>query len=273
MSEDVDLTTAAGAEAWCLYLKKMATALFREHKAIANPLMILLAMRDPERAQPFDKPVEIVNFIDKALLAPTVIAKNRLAAWIRRMARSSDAIGFAYIAEVWVLSRSEPGDWGNVPDRREAIVVNVQHRALGEEARGYARQIERLPSGKALLDVWKLRTTRGRFSDVLRPQEEVASVATTLDSLRATGERLTPEQRRHHAERAAERLVKEEGLSRTNAERAVWQLVCRLRESGMEVASRPGDPAPNAKMERDGVGHLDINDWLNDMEKIGGLLE
>lgn len=259
----IDLTTAEGARAWLLDLKRDATEAFRKNGTITVPMVTLLAMRDDRSGLALPAPRQVIAFIDPAVMKPTGDSKDKFALALRRMVRVNDAIAYAFTMESWVLPDTDikpRGSWENVPGRREAITIMAQHKALGDETLAFHRDITRDKHGAPKLAPWRQgRGTHGRFAGVLPDNEEREDVDRLEAVLLAAGADLTPEQRRFHIERAHEQMLAR-GASPIALDGLVRKTIARLRAAGQEIAGRPGDIVEGGTQANDAGPTLDLVD-------------
>jgi hypothetical protein len=250
------LASEQGAREWLEHLKRMATQRFRDQGRL-EPLVVMIVTRDDKTGERLPAPTEMLIFVGGDIMNPAGDSKDRFALWLRRMARRTDAIAFAHVAEVWVLEdvdiRPRNRSWEDVPGRKEAISIAAQHRALGDDTFHFSRRITRLP-GKVKLEAWREgQGAKGRFVSVLSTAAEEATKEDNLRRLAEAGSDLTPEQRRFHIDRAIERIAAQEGLPPELARQMAANLAARLGEAGEPVAARPEDlvakPAANEAEE------------------------
>jgi len=258
-----DLSSEQGAHEWIEHLKQMATKRFRDEGRLET-LVVMIATRDDKTGERLPAPTETLIFVGGDIMNAGD-SKDRFAIWLRNMARRTDAIAFAHVAEVWVLEnvdiRPRNRSWEDVPGRQEAISITAQHRALGDNTFSFSRRITRLP-GKVKLEEWKEgRSVKGRFAGVLTSAAEEAQKNDDLRRLAEVGAALTPEQRRFHIDRATARVVAEHGLSPEVARQMAAGLAARLGEAGEPVAAHPedlvGKPAAN---EADAITVVNLDD-------------
>jgi hypothetical protein len=252
-----DLGSEQGARDWIARLKKLATDRFRDQGRL-EALVAMIITRDDKTGERLPEPKEMLVFIGGDIMNPAGDSKDRFAIWLRRMARRTDAIAFAHVAEVWVLVsvdvRPRKRSWEDVPGREEAISITAQHRALGDDTFHHSRRITRVPGRKVKLEEWREdRGVKGRFAGVLTTPAEETEKQDGLRRLAEAGAELTPEQRRFHIDRAIERMVAEQGLPPAAAQQMAANLAARLGEAGEPVAARPEDlvakPAANEAEE------------------------
>jgi hypothetical protein len=263
----VDLTTAEGAQEWIRELKTLATTRFREDGGIKFPVVAMLATRDEKTGLALAAPVQVMIFVDPAMMDPTGDGKDRLALYLRRVARLHDAIGYVVIMEVWTLPMADimprKKSWERVPGRGEALTIIAQHQALGDESFAYQRTITRDAEGRAKLAAWEGgKGTSGRFAGVLPSSAERQDFDGATQKLLAMGAGLTPEERRFHLERAAERTMRELSMPPAAVQALIRKFIAVMRERGLEVASRPEDATPSeATEDDDALRMVNIDEW------------
>jgi hypothetical protein len=231
----IDLATAQGAREWIVWLKGRAVQNWRKNGSI-SAWAALIATRDEDTGKAIS-PTEIVCILDPALFEPS--EKDKLALWLRRAARMSDAIGYVLVSEIWTLDTDirPKGSWEKVPGRKERLSLMVEHQALGPECLGFSREIMR----RKKLGPWREVVLTGRFAGVLRREEETNQLERLVKALIDLSVDWTPEQRRKHCDNARARALREGGVPAHAVEKTFKYLVERLRAAGRPVAALPED--------------------------------
>jgi hypothetical protein len=259
-----DLLSANGARDFLEHMKASIRKRFREHGGLP-PMAALIVTRDDRTGQSIPEGGVQVHFIDGAVANGDgpYGSKDQLSVYLRRAARLTDAAGFLFTSEAWmVISDKEPEDPNaslkDVPGREECIIINFQHRALGPDTVNWSAIITRPKHGKPRLGPWReAGGVSGRFADVLRPDKDLAKEATLLKGLLEAGEFMTPECRRDRIENVRLRLVAR-GLSEELSRRQIMYLIGIMEERGQKVARLPGDIEPPPRDE--GMNLVDLNE-------------
>jgi hypothetical protein len=185
-------------------------------------------------------------------------SKDRLAIYLRRMARRTDAVGFAFMSEVWELDEdkrkklvSDPTmSWETVAGRREALMVVTQHKALGEESFHASALITRPKRGKPTVGPWHVdgAAGSGRFAGVLRTAKEERVFAPQWAGFLEAAEYLDPEARRLSIENVREEMYRKAEVPRAEVDASINRLVQMMSEAGRPVAARAEDKAADTPL-------------------------
>jgi len=251
----IDLLSEAGARAWLEGVKRSVRDDFVNDGELPAGA-VLIATRDERNGKKLPNGGCIYVGVMPSILNDhgAYGQKDQLASYLRRMARKVDAVGFAFWSEAWAVHDTTDlpatGSFEHVPGRREIVMLNVQHKALGEDTRSFAAVIQERAGGRRVLRLWSPEgRSRGRFSGVLRTAKEDAQIERMIPVLLAMGEHLTPEQRRYHLDNVLHRLIAD-GESKEEAEWKMRAFTEIIREHGQAVAELPSDrPVPPASAD------------------------
>lgn len=269
----VDLASAEGARAWLLHCKKYATECFRCDGEL-RPAAVFIALRDPNTGKRADPPSELLCGLD-----PTIMnewqSKDMLASWLRTTARRADAIGFALFTEAWMADyaagRPRPeGPVEKMEGRKEIIMIQAQHRALGAKMHVMAREILRPKGSAPKLGSWsssEAAVGESRFGGVIPDEKEVAERAAVLERLAAVGRQMSPAERRHHLDIVRRRLVAG-GVPAAAMDAAAANIEALLEEIGVAVPPDPsgtplGAPQTVQFFGDTPVTMVNLPDWVN----------
>lgn len=264
-----DLSTVAGFEKLIENIK--ATAADRMRTRGDVPAMAyFVATRDERTGRPLSPPGLLTTFIDDNVINDhgSRGAKPKMALFLARMARRSQAIGYVFVSEAWVappdMDIRPDGSWENLPGRREALQVIYQHNALGPDAHQWSCEVRRHRKGRPKLSPWRGgedAKADGRFvRGILPDAEEQAAREEAMSMLSGSGAHLTPEERRKGIQAARDRLIAE-GHPADLIDKTMRVLIAEMEERGTPVAQTLDEMATApARNDAPGLVSLDIID-------------
>lgn len=248
-----DLLSAEGARAMFAEMRADFANRFRKAGDVP-PMVALIITRDERTGKTIEGGAVQLHFIESGIINDhgPYGRKDQLATYVRRAARRSDAVGFLFVSEAWMLddARFKPSlpseSWEEVPGRREGIIVNAQHKAIGPNTLHWSALITRPKKGKPHLGPWSesAGVVTGRFAGVLTSEAEDSQEAEFWARLIEGGEYLTPEARRDHIENGRLQMVAA-GVSEQESRIRIMQFIGMIEERGLKVARLPGDVEPS----------------------------
>lgn len=171
-----ELDSIDGAHWFVEHAKETAHKLFTNIGEL-RPMAIYLAHRDPITSKTLPAPNVVAMEID-----PTFLDSPRDKDFLRfklfAQARLAEAFGFTFMNEVWVYNRERT-------QRMECVMVNVQHRQLGDGSFSFYAPIERNGDEVRLLPWDRYPGAYGdTFTGILETKEQIAQREALLEKLR-----------------------------------------------------------------------------------------
>jgi hypothetical protein len=147
-----------------------------------RPMVALLVTRDPRTRADLDRPMllPIAYGGGARTYEEECKAKDMFADFVRKMARELGAVGAAFMSEVWMarprknesvddVYKDLPRGLEDHPERVEAVIITVEHRALEGRQTTYIGRIERNGADEPkVLDYEEMPGCfEGRFANLL----------------------------------------------------------------------------------------------------------